>query len=170
MRLFLICLLLLAVTACEPKVSPTAAPAASSPTPGATSERVVHVSADRVEVSAGESGQAVVRLTIDQGYHVNANPPTFPYLIATQLILPASSGISLEKVEYPTALKRKFEFAEQELAVYEGQAELRANIKADSTASKGEASVPATLRVQACDEQVCYPPGTINLNIPVVIK
>ena len=112
----------------------------------------------------------IVALKIDSGYHVNANPPSFSYLIPTQLDVTASDGISLSAVSYPTALTKTFAFADKPLAVYEGETEIKAKLNADRTASKGEHSVPAQLRVQACDNQVCYPPGQIELRIPVTVK
>lgn len=135
-----------------------------------TSESVVKASADPVTIAAGTPAQAVVRLAIQSGYHVNANPPTFSYLKATELDIPASEGISAASVSYPSALSRKFAFADKPLAVYEGETEIKATIKADKEASKGEHSIAAQLRVQACDNQVCYPPGQIALKIPVTVK
>jgi thioredoxin:protein disulfide reductase len=134
-----------------------------------TSESVVKVSAQPVAMAAGESTDAVVRVTIQSGYHVNANPPTFPYLKATELDITAGDGISVSFVSYPTALTKKFAFADKPLAVYEGDTELKARLKADS-ARKGEHSLAAKLRVQACDDQVCYPPGQIELRIPVTVR
>ena len=131
---------------------------------------VVHATAKPVEVSRGGSGELIVALKIDSGYHVNANPPTFSYLIATQLAVTTSDGISVLAVSYPTALTKTFAFAEKPLAVYEGETEIKAKLTADRTATKGEHSVPALLHVQACDDQVCYPPGKIELQIPVTVK
>jgi hypothetical protein len=66
-------------------------------------------------------------------------------------------------------LDKKFPFAEKPLAVYEGETEVKALLKTEKTASVGQRSIPATLRIQACDNQVCYPPGTLQLAIPVSI-
>ena len=135
-----------------------------------TSEGVVKAAAQRVEIPAGGSAEATVRLTIQSGYHVNANPPTFPYLKATVLEISPSDGVSVAFVTYPNAVDKKFAFAEKPLAVYEGETDLKATLKSDKTAKKGERSIPARLRIQACDDQVCYPPGTLELAIPVNIK
>ncbi len=135
-----------------------------------SSVTVVRAEARPVEISAGGTSEAVVTLTIDDGFHVNANPPTFPYLKATELVIAPSNGISGGKVTYPSPLQKKFEFAEEALAVYEGRVELKTPLKAEASASKGQHSVPAKVNIQACDQTVCYPPGTIDLSIPVVIK
>ena len=168
------CLLTLCILldGCSQRSNTSQTPASASPVEAKkiTSTSVVHATAKPVELSPGGSGESVVTLKIQSGYHVNANPPTFPYLKATQLDVTASDGISASSVSYPTALTKKFAFAEKPLAVYEGETEIRATIKADATASKGEHSVAAQLRVQACDNQVCYPPGQIELRIPVTVK
>lgn len=135
-----------------------------------TSESVVKASAEPVAVAGGQPAVTIVRLAIKSGYHVNANPPTFSYLKATELEIPASDGISASSVSYPSPLSRKFAFADKPLAVYEGETEIKATIKADKAAGKGEHSIAAHLRVQACDDQVCYPPGQIELRIPVTVK
>ena len=170
------CLLLLFVTAaCSKPAQNSAGESVATPvtSPSAhrnTSESVVKAEAHPVEVPAGGSAEAVIQITIQSGYHVNANPPTFPYLKATALEISPSEGISVAFVTYPTGLNKKFAFAEQPLAVYEGDTDLKATLKADKAAKKGERSIPARLRIQACDDQVCYPPGMLELAIPVNVK
>jgi thioredoxin:protein disulfide reductase len=134
------------------------------------SVNVVKVAAQPVEITAGGSGEATVRLTIQNGYHINANPPTYPYLIATTLEISPAAGVSAGLVTYPKPLNRKFVFAERPLAVYEGETNLVAKLKADKSAKPGQQSLTAKLRIQACDELVCYPPGTLDVVIPVSIK
>jgi DsbC/DsbD-like thiol-disulfide interchange protein len=170
------CLLLLFVTtACSKPVQNSASesvttPAASPSAQRITSESVVKVEAQPVEIPAGRSAEAVVRVTIQSGYHINANPPTYPYLKATKLEISPADGVSVGFITYPKALSKTFAFAEKRLAVYEGETELKATLKADKSAKPGQRSISASLRIQACDEQVCYPPGTLELAIPVNIK
>ena len=173
---FLSCLLVLFVSAaCSQTASNSGHESASSPATSPapqkiTSESVVKVVAQPVAIPAGGSAEATVRLTIQTGYHVNANPPTYPYLKATVLEISAAEGVSVVLVTYPKAVDKKFAFAEKPLAVYEGATDLKATLKADKAARKGDRSVPARLRIQACDDQVCYPPGTLELAIPVNIN
>jgi DsbC/DsbD-like thiol-disulfide interchange protein len=134
------------------------------------SVEVVKAKPQDVTITAGGSGEAAVRLQITSGYHVNANPPTFPYLIPTELTLAPADGIAVEFVTYPDALTKKFPFAEKPLAVYEGETTVKARLKADKTTKPGTHNLSAKLRVQACDDKVCYAPGTIDLVVPVNIK
>lgn len=159
-----------AKSAITPPVQPGASPSVAAESKRITSVGVVKAIPLRTAIAAGRSGEAVVRLTIQSGYHVNANPPTYSYLKATELEIAPSEGVSVAFVTYPPPLDKKFPFAEKPLAVYEGQTDLKATLKADKSTKPGERSLPAKLRIQACDDQVCYPPGTLDLVIPVSIK
>jgi len=131
---------------------------------------VVKATPQQVTLAAGESGEAVVKLEIKNGYHVNANPPSFPYLKATELAITPADGISVQFMKYPDPLTKKFAFAEKPLAVYEGETTLKASIKADKSTKPGTHNLSAKLSVQACDEAVCYAPGTMDVTVPVNIK
>jgi hypothetical protein len=145
----------------------SASPAAA---PKVTSESVVKVAVKGAEIPAGGISDAIVRVTVQSGYHINSNPPTFPYLKATELDMADTDEISLNSVIYPKALVKKFAFSDKPLNVYEGETPLTVSLEAAKTAKKGQRSIPAKLRIQACDNQVCYPPGSIEVVIPVLIK
>lgn len=138
--------------------------------PRIASADVVEATPQEATLAAGESGELVVPIKIANGYHVNANPPSFSYLKATELEIPPANGISVEFITYPDPLVKKFSFSEKELAVYEGEAVLKAKLKADKSAETGKHNLSAKLRVQACDDKICYAPGVIDLLVPVNIK
>jgi DsbC/DsbD-like thiol-disulfide interchange protein len=169
------CFLLFVAAACS-KPAPnsvgesTTAPAASPAAQRITSEGVVKAVAQPIEIPAGGSAEAVVRVTVQSGYHVNANPPTYPYLKATELEISPDDGVSVGFISYPKAVEKKFPFAEKPLAVYEGATDLRVMLKAAKSTRPGQRSMSAKLRIQACDDQLCYPPGTLDVAIPVNIK
>ena len=153
------------VAACAKAPTPTA-----PEPPPIKSTDVVKATPQAVTLTAGESGDAQVKLEITSGYHVNANPPTYPYLKATELDITPAEGISVEFMTYPDGLTKKFAFAEKPLSVYEGETLVKARLKADKSAKPGAHNLSAKLRVQACDEAVCYAPGTLDVTVPVNIK
>lgn len=157
-----LCLLVVGCTNSQP-------PSNAESKRGITSTGVVKATPVTTTLTKGESGEAIVRLHIDNGYHVNANPPSFSYLIATELEITPAAGISVDFISYPNGLTKKFSFADQPLSVYEGQTDLKVRLSAKS-AEPGEHNLSAKLRVQACDDQVCYAPGTMNLTLPVTVK
>ena len=167
-----IAIVLLLLTACAKPAADTnqSAPAGANEPPRIASTDVVKATPEELTLAKGESGYAVVRLQIQNGYHINANPATFPYLIPTELQLTSASGISVDFVSYPDALTKKFSFVEEALKVYEGETIVKAMLKAGPSAGTGRHNLSAKLRVQACDDTVCYPPGTMDVNVPVVIR
>ena len=149
---------------------PTSSPIGVDPASIRSSD-VVKATPQEATIKRGESGEVAVPLKITQGYHVNANPPTFRYLIPTELQLTQTEGISVEFIIYPDPVKRRFSFADnQELAVYEGEAVVKAHLKADKSAQTGKRNLSAKLRVQACDEKVCYAPDVVDVTLPVNIQ
>lgn len=161
--------LLLAVTACAKQPAQQINQNSPASDNVRSSKDVVKVSAAGISIPAGGSGEATIALSISPGYHINANPATFPYLIATQVTPGAADGITADKPVYPSAEKKKFAFAEEPLAVYEGEVQIKLPLRADAKA-KGSIPVPVNLRVQACDQEKCFPPDTLNAAIPVEVK
>jgi hypothetical protein len=154
-----------------PAASPTPSQAATPQPPQlVSSASVVRVEAPHVEAAAGGRAEASVNLTITDGYHVNANPPSESYLIATELTVEPGEGFTVGKPVYPPSVTRKFAFAEKPLAVYEGQTAIKLPLSVAGMASKGAHTLSAKLKVQACDDKACYKFSTIETSIPVTVK
>lgn len=131
---------------------------------------VVKAVPQETTLAPGESGDVLVRLQIQNGYHVNANPPSQSFLKATEIELKPQEGFSVEFITYPDPLLKTFAFSETPLKVYEGETNLKVRLLADKTAKPGPHNLSATLRVQACDEKVCYAPGALPVTVPVNVK
>ena len=138
---------------------------ASSPFGVSSSADVVKVSSPEVKIPANGSGEAVVILSVSPGFHINANPATFPYLIPTELHTGRAEGIHPGKPAYPVAQKKRFQFAEQPLAVYEGDVQIKLPFRAEANLPKGSGWLPISVTVQACDNEKCYSPATLNAMI-----
>lgn len=172
-RILVFVAILIALTAaCSRSTGPSSESGATTAQPAQPrhSVDVVKATARDVTIKAGSEGDAVVQLTIQNGYHVNANPPTFSYLKATELELPQSPGVSVGFIVYPNPLTKTFAFAEKPLAVYEGVTDIKAKLKVDKSTKPGQHDLPGKVQVQACDNQVCYAPGTLEISIPLIVK
>jgi thiol:disulfide interchange protein DsbD len=133
-------------------------------------EELVRVEAAPVTLAPGGQGLAVVRVTVREGWHVNADPPSLDYLIPTVLELSPAAGLRPERVGYPPARRVKFGFEEQPLAVYDGTFELRVPLRADPDAAAGARTLAGTLRFQSCNDQVCLAPAEVPVSIAVRIE
>lgn len=131
-------------------------PKVRSPLPGTAQ----HVHAYGDVRRTGNHDEIRVTVVIDEGYHVNANPPSFDYLIPTSLSV---DGVPDLRIEYPAATFFKPQFAPDGLKVYEGRISLIGRAP-KGTLVKGS-STTAALRIQACNDQTCLPPATLSLKI-----
>src|ERR1051325_9781329 len=85
----------------------------SSPTPKeiSSSDQVVKAFSHFIP-SASPPGS--VELVVSPGFHINANPATFPYLIATEVQPGKVDGITMgDKLIYPAPKMETFSFAEK---------------------------------------------------------
>ena len=105
-------------------------------------------------------GKVTVLLRIDDGYHINANPASHPYLIPTSL---AFKEIRARSVIYPAATHFKAKFVSESIDVYQGTLTITAFLPADTLATAP--ILHATLTVQACTDVICLPPADIPLTL-----
>ncbi len=165
------CLLLaVSLTACNSGIHSSQGGLSASPLAISSSAQVVKVAAAPVNILQSSPVDAVIALSVSPGFHINANPATFSYLIATEVTAGKFEGISVGAPAYPAAVKKKFQFAEQPLAVYEGEIPITLHLRAEANATTGTKSLPVSVRIQACDEEQCFPPATINTTISVTVK
>jgi uncharacterized protein YyaL (SSP411 family) len=139
----------------------------SSPSPMAGSSlpgTAEHVHAYGEVRTTGNHDEIRVTVVIDEGYHVNANPATFDYLIPTSLSV---DGVPDLRIEYPAAKFLKPQFAPDGIKVYEGRISLIGTAPKGTLAQHDSttAALIAALRVQACNDETCLAPATLSLRI-----
>ena len=118
------------------------------------------------KVKQGSSFQAAVVVNIESGYHINSNHPTDSFLIGTALKVEKTDGVTAGVVRYPRPTLKKFSFSPKPLSVYEGRAILKFNATAAAGLSAGNHTIHAKLTVQACNDQACLIPKTVDVDIP----
>ncbi len=120
-------------------------------------------------VPAGSTLKVAVLLKIEEGWHINSNTPTHDYLIGTALELQPKEGVILADLTYPHGEDVKFAFSDEALNVYEGTVPVFLTLRISDKLSTGLDTLHARLRVQACNDQICLSPSTINVAIPIEI-
>jgi suppressor for copper-sensitivity B len=123
------------------------------------------LTSDRTAYDAGAPAQVAALVTIEPGWHVNSNKPTFDYLIPTELTLELPQGWPLAEVRYPQHEMQKFAFADEKLAVYDGDVVILARFAVPEGAKSGAVPVVARLRYQACNDSQCLPPVTTEAKL-----
>ena len=136
-------------------------------------------SAKVVKVNPGESTyrlkrggtvQIAVAIDVDEGYHINSNRPAEKYLIPTSLKFDRIDGITTSPIVYPKAKLQKFEFSQKPLSVFEGKTTLKLTARALQSLSPGAQNLKGKLTVQACNNQQCLRPQTVDVSIALQIE
>ena len=120
-----------------------------------------------VTVEADKTSEVKLLFSIATGMHIQANPSD-PPLIPTEIALTPVKNIEPFSPVYPEGHKTKITSIGKEISTYENQLEVKIPLKVAKNASNGK--VEGTIRYQACDSSVCYPPDKISFSFPVKIK
>ncbi len=124
---------------------------------------------ERSAFAAGERARIVARVTIDEGWHIQAHEPSFEYLIPTELTVELPAGWPAASVEYPPAVLWQSTFEAEPLAVYEGETLLYAALDVPPASASDRYEIGLTLEYQACDERVCLPPVTTTAAVTLEV-
>jgi DsbC/DsbD-like thiol-disulfide interchange protein len=115
-------------------------------------------------VARNTSFQLAVVLKIRPGFHINAREVSADYLIPTDLQADLPAGFKAGEVSYPKGTLRPFTFSKKPLNVYQDTAILRLKLTALPVAPIGPQHIALKLRYQACSEEICLPPVTVNVD------
>ena len=129
----------------------------------------VQLAVDRTAYEAGTTARIAALVSIENGWHVHSNKPTLDYLIPTVLDLELPAGWPEETIQYPQAEIQTFTFAEEPLAVYDGDVEILAEVTIPAGVPAGAFPVKASLRYQACDDSQCLPPVTTQATVQLTV-
>lgn len=129
----------------------------------------VSVKSEQETVAPGSQARIAVVMEIQEGWHINSNQPSLDWLIGTELTLGYPDGLIQSGIVYPPFKIFKFAFADDELAVYEGEAPIFLTVDVSDALSPGDYTVEGQLRVQACDDQTCLPPSNIPVSFVVTV-
>ena len=143
---------------------------AATPSPQSAPNIGVSGSLSVNKVQRGRPAQAVVVMDIPSGFHVHSNRPLEKFLIATQLQVEAPKGVRVGPVVYPRALLLNLKFSKSRVAVYEGRTTMRFNVTVPANFGSDSTEVKARLRYQSCNDEVCFPPQTREVKIPIKIR
>jgi DsbC/DsbD-like thiol-disulfide interchange protein len=116
-------------------------------------------------VPPGGTFQIAVVLKIRNGFHINSHVPSAEYLIATNLT-PANppTGFKLGEISYPKGEMHTFAFSKTPLNVYQDKVIVRFPVTVLANAPLGAQHIPLKLRYQACNQELCLPPVTLDVD------
>lgn len=115
-------------------------------------------------VERGKATRGSIVLSIPGGLHVNSSRPSSEYAIAT-VVKVSGTGVRVSGVTYPKGTNRKFSFSEDTINVYEGRVSFPFSVTVPAAFKGKSIKLTASVRYQACTNEVCYPPKTKNITL-----
>ena len=119
---------------------------------------------------AGSPVRVALKVALPEGLHTQSNKPRDETLIPTTLTVNAPAGVTVDEIVWPRSTDLVQAGSSKPLAVFEREFLIGVQLSpAASALGAGDLIVPATLRYQTCDANLCYPPVTADLRwvIPV---
>lgn len=126
-------------------------------------------SLEKRTVTPGSTLRGKITLDIPEGFHVNSHRPNSEYAIPTSVKLRAE-GLTIGKIVYPRGKNRKFQFSESELNVYEGRIAVPFEVRVPVSFRRKRVTLVATVRYQACTEEVCYAPRNKTVVMTATVR
>jgi len=117
----------------------------------------------------GAAAEAKIAVSIQPGFHVNSNTPSDAYLIPLKLTW-TPGALEPGDVVFPKPRTEKYEFSEKPLSVFTGDFDLVAKFKVPDSAAAGPGIMVGKLRYQACNNNSCFPPKSVEVRLSYQIQ
>lgn len=119
-------------------------------------------STPEVTLAVGSTTIVSLRVELPAGVHVQAHQPKDPLLIPTVLTVDAPAGVTVASVSYPSPAELKQTGRAEALLVLGPVFDISVTLAVAADTPSGMRSVPAVLRYQACNDEVCFPPARVT--------
>jgi hypothetical protein len=152
-------------------VGPACSTERSDPTPpdNATTAPVVVVDVANVTITAGASAIVRIPVTVVDGYRIQANPPSSPFLVPLELRLDPAEGLEFGEPLYPEGQPYRLQGSDEDLSTYRGALEIVLPITATDDDPGSTRTVRGSLHFQACDSRVCLFPASVPVTLTVAV-
>jgi len=111
----------------------------------------------------------LVRLRIEDGWHVNTNPAQPDYLIPTVVTLKSKVGSKLGSVKYPPGKKTKLEGIDEEMTAYADRVGFLADLDVPAEAAGKMEELTIEVKYQACNDEQCLRPTSLKIVLLVSV-
>jgi thiol:disulfide interchange protein DsbD len=112
---------------------------------------------ERAGVHAGDAVRVALKVSLPEGLHTQSNRPRDPLLIPTELSVDAPAGVTVDEIVWPPSTDLNQAGQDKPLAVFEREFVVGVQLSL-AAAQADDLTLPAKLRYQACDANLCYPP------------
>ena len=123
----------------------------------------------KIKVLPGDMLKLALRLKIIKKWHVHAARLADEFLVPTTLTIEPQEGFEVIETIYPKPKLGKYDYSETSLEVFEGEVLIGVLLRIASNCPPGPRQLKAKLKYQACDNEGCLPPKTVEILHPVEI-
>jgi DsbC/DsbD-like thiol-disulfide interchange protein len=107
-------------------------------------------------------------VSILPGFHVNNNAPLSKDLIPLSITWTSLGALQGAQVSFPKA--ETIDVVGEKTLVFTGNIELGVSFKIAANAPAGPGVATGTVRYQACNDRQCFPPKTVEFNVPYQVQ
>jgi len=130
----------------------------------------VSTAVEKSGYSPGDTARLALLVSLPEGLHTQSNKPRDETLIPTELTVDAPDGVTLQEIVWPPATDLKQIGSDKPLAVFEQKFAIGVRLAIAARVPDGDLVVPAHLRYQACDSNLCYAPTTADVEWRLLVK
>ncbi len=118
-------------------------------------------------VKRGSPAIENLQVQVLSGFHVNSDHPKDEFLIPLKLTW-QQGPLEAKAISFPQP--EEVQVGEQSLRVFTGTFNIRTEFIAPKDAPVGSSVISGKIRYQACSNQMCFRPATIEFKLPVTIE
>lgn len=108
-----------------------------------------------------------LKINVQPGFHVNSDKPKDEYVIPLKLTW-LSGPLTIESITYPKP--EEIKVGTETLTVFTGGFSIQSRFTVPQQAQPGSSVMTGKLRYQACNNQMCLRPATVEVHVPVLIQ
>lgn len=118
-------------------------------------------------VKRGATAVENLQVEVLPGFHVNSDHPKDEFLIPLKLTW-QEGALQTKSISFPQP--QEVQVGSQNLLVFTGNFNVRTEFAVPSNAPPGSSTITGKIRYQACSNQMCFRPTTIEVKLPVTIE
>lgn len=118
-------------------------------------------------MKAGGTATQTLNVAVLPGFHVNSDKPKDEFLIPLKLTW-TDGPLQAKSITYPKP--EEIKVGKDMLSVFTGNFTIQTAFKASERSAQGASTITGKLRYQACNNEMCFRPASIDIRVPVVIE
>lgn len=129
----------------------------------------VELSQSHSKIQSAENLYLILKVKIENEWHINSNKPNEDYLIPTEVSISSKDGFLISEKKFPKGKNLNFDFSDLPVSVYEGEFAIPLIVRLPDNLKEGNYNFEVTLSYQACNNQTCLPPNSKKIPVEVVV-